>query len=110
MAEMSAISGWSRIDALGMTQSNISAKLLDLEARLGVKLCDRGRAGFRVTEEGAQVYATTRSLLADLGDYQDRLQSIRRGLRGELLIGHMDNYLSHPEARLVPALQEMANV
>lgn len=97
-------------EALGMTQSNISAKLLDLEARLGVKLCDRGRAGFRVTEEGAEVYATTRSLLADLGDYQDRLQSIRRGLRGELLIGHMDNYLSHPEARLVPALQEMAGL
>ncbi|MEH6569101.1 MAG: LysR family transcriptional regulator [Halioglobus sp.] len=97
-------------DSLGMTQSNISAQLLDLETRLGAKLCDRGRAGFRVTEEGAEVYATTRSLLADLADYQDRLQSIGSGLRGELLIGHMDHYLSHPEGKLVDALQHVAGL
>lgn len=97
-------------EALGMTQSNISAQLLDLESRLGMKLCDRGRAGFKVTEEGAEVYATVCALLADLGDYQDRLQSIRHGLRGELLIGHMDHYLSHPEARLVSALRDMASL
>ena len=97
-------------ERLGMTQSNISAQLLDLEARLGMKLCERGRAGFRVTEEGAEVYATTQLLLADLGDYQDRLQSIGRGLRGELLIGHMDHYLSHPEAKLVPALKRMTDL
>lgn len=97
-------------DSLGMTQSNISAQLLDLEARLGVKLCDRGRAGFRVTEEGAEVYATTRSLLADLGDYQDRLQSIGSGLRGELLIGHMDHYLSHPDGKLVAALRQVGQL
>ncbi|MEP4149293.1 MAG: LysR family transcriptional regulator [Halioglobus sp.] len=97
-------------DAVGMTQSNISAQLLDLETRLGVKLCDRGRAGFRVTQEGAEVYATTRSLLADLSDYQDRLQSIGSGLRGELLVGHMDHYLSHPEGKLVVALQHVGQL
>ena len=97
-------------DVLGMTQSNISTQILDLETRLGVVLCERGRAGFRVTPEGEQVYDTTAALLADLGDYQDRLQSIGHGLRGNLLIGHMDSYLSHPENQLVAALNALAQL
>ena len=95
---------------LDMTQSNISGLLLDLEARLGVTLCERGRGGFRVTAEGEEVYATTRALVADLADYTDRLQSIGGGLRGQLLLGHMDNYISHPDSRLVQALGELAQL
>ena len=38
---------------LGMSQSTISGKMSDLETRLGVRLCQRGRSGFRLTERKA---------------------------------------------------------
>ena len=49
-------------------------------------------------------------MASDLADYTDRLQSIGGGLRGELLLGHMDNYISHPDSRLVAALRELAQL
>ena len=35
--------------ALNVGQSTISEQMTQLEARLGVKLCQRGRSGFRLT-------------------------------------------------------------
>ena len=40
---------------LNIGRSTISRHLTDLELRLGVKLCDRGPAGFALTAEGEQV-------------------------------------------------------
>jgi DNA-binding transcriptional LysR family regulator len=94
-------------ERLGMTQSNISTLILELEGRLGVTLCERGRGGFRLTAEGEQVYATTGELQADLSIYRDRLQSIGGGLKGKLSLGHMDSYLGHPENPLVKALSTL---
>jgi LysR family transcriptional regulator, transcriptional activator for bauABCD operon len=34
-------------DVLGMSQSSVSAGLNELEERLGLRLCNRGRSGFR---------------------------------------------------------------
>ena len=59
-------------ETLGMTQSNISVLVADLETRLGVTLCERGRAGFRLTGEGEQAYDCAQQLLADLADYSDQ--------------------------------------
>lgn len=37
---------------LGITRSAISLHMNDLEKRLGMRLCQRGRAGFSLTDEG----------------------------------------------------------
>ena len=37
---------------LNVSQSTISRQVSDLELRLGMKLCHRGRSGFRMTEKG----------------------------------------------------------
>ena len=41
---------------LGIGRSAISQQMSDLEQRLGLRLCQRGRAGFALTEEGREVY------------------------------------------------------
>ena len=38
--------------ALNVGQSTISRQIGDLEERLGMRLCQRGRAGFRLTDKG----------------------------------------------------------
>ena len=44
--------------------STVSRHIKDLETRLGLTLCRRGRAGFALTSEGEQIYAETLRLLA----------------------------------------------
>ncbi len=51
---------------LGLSRSAISLHMGDLEKRLGMRLCQRGRAGFALTDEGREVYRATQTLLAAL--------------------------------------------
>jgi DNA-binding transcriptional LysR family regulator len=41
---------------LNVSQSTISTHMTELEHRLGVRLCQRGRSGFSVTEKGRLIY------------------------------------------------------
>ena len=43
---------------LNVSASTISSQMSTLESRLGMRLCDRGRVGFRVTDKGWRVYAS----------------------------------------------------
>ena len=45
---------------LGITRSTISTYLADLETRMGVRLCERGRGGFELTEDGQRVLSGRR--------------------------------------------------
>ncbi len=49
---------------LNINRSTISRHIKDLETRLGVTLCRRGRAGFALTTEGEQVYASAQKMMA----------------------------------------------
>ena len=51
---------------LNISVSAISIAVADLEKRLGMKLCQRGRAGFALTDEGGEVYQAVLQLLASL--------------------------------------------
>ena len=48
---------------LNIGRSTISAHLSDLEVRLGIKLCKRGRSGFELTETGRVTYQASLELL-----------------------------------------------
>ena len=41
---------------LNISQSTISTHMTSLEQRLGVRLCERGRSGFHLTERGKLIY------------------------------------------------------
>ena len=51
---------------LGIGRSAISQQMSDLEQRLGLRLCQRGRAGFALTEEGREVYQSSLQLFGAL--------------------------------------------
>ena len=87
--------GFSAAQAeLNMSVSAISIAISDLEQRLGIKLCQRGRAGFSLSDEGAEVYQAILQLMASLENFRTEVNSIHDRLRGELNIGITDNLVT----------------
>lgn len=85
---------------LNLSLSTISTHFSDLEARLGVRLCRRGRSGFQFTAEGQSVYEELRRVFDTLDRFQARVRGLRDRLTGTLTIGLVDNTLTDPKARL----------
>ncbi|MBF4489494.1 MULTISPECIES: LysR family transcriptional regulator [unclassified Psychrobacter] len=63
---------------LNVTTSVISGHLTHLEDRLGMTLCHRGRAGFKLTEDGAAVYEACLSFTEAVASFQHQLHYIRQ--------------------------------
>ena len=89
---------------LNVSPSRISTQIADLEARLGMRLCQRGRVGFRLTDKGRAVYEASRRLFAGLEDFRAEVGAMRGRLVGELQIGVVDNTISNPDSRLDDAI------
>lgn len=79
----------------------------DLEQRLGLRLCQRGRAGFSLTEEGREVYHSALQLLSALESFRTEVNGLHQHLRGELNIGLTDNLVTLPHMRITHALAEL---
>ncbi|MGC3871994.1 LysR family transcriptional regulator [Halomonas sp. GXIMD04776] len=92
---------------LGISRSAISLHMSDLEKRLGLRLCQRGRGGFSLTEEGRQVFGAVLTLLASLETFRTEVNGLHQTLRGELNIGITDNLVSKPEMRITHALADL---
>lgn len=92
---------------LGISRSAISLHMGDLEKRLGLKLCRRGRGGFALTEEGREVLEGARRLLAGLEAFRSEVNALHHSLRGELNIGITDTLVSSPEMRITHALADL---
>lgn len=84
-------------DKLGINQPAISSHIANLESRLGVRLCERGRSGFGLTPDGRDVLTETIALLGFVDESSVRLNSI--GKRTSLLcrVGVIDCILTHPD-------------
>ena len=102
--------GFSRAQiALNVSQSTISTQMIDLETRLGMRLCRRGRAGFALTEEGHEIYRLATGLLRDCESFVGQVQNIRGEVSGDLRIATADALLGNPLfpfARIVSELRE----
>ncbi|MDH4555346.1 LysR family transcriptional regulator [Pseudomonas sp. BN417] len=72
---------------LGVGQSTISTQMAKLETRLGFRLCERGKAGFRLTPKGEQVLAATRKLFGAIETFKGEARGMADLLLGELRIG-----------------------
>jgi DNA-binding transcriptional LysR family regulator len=92
---------------LGIGRSAISQQMSDLEQRLGLRLCQRGRAGFALTEEGREVFQSTQQLLAALESFRTEVNGLHQHLRGELNIGLTDNLVTVPHMRITHALARL---
>ncbi len=87
--------------------SSISRDLSALEARLGLRLCRRGRSGFALTAHGDEVYRAATQLLANIHSFELTVQSTRQSLAGTFTLAVIDNVVTNPSAGVIAALAEM---
>jgi len=89
---------------LNIGTSTVSRHIKDLETRLGLTLCRRGRAGFALTVEGQQIYAETLRLLAGADAFRASVDEIHRRMGGQLNIAVFDKTASNPAAHIGAAI------
>lgn len=89
---------------LNISRPAISLAISELESLLNMRLCNRGRAGFALTEQGEEVYDATLQLLGGLENFRARINAINTELKGELNIGITDNMVTVPHMRTTRAL------
>jgi len=89
---------------LNIGRSAISRMMADLEARLDLHLCLRGRSGFQLTEHGRLVYEATEELMVDLEKFRANVNAAHSRLVGELTLALTDNMLSDAKSPVVDSL------
>ena len=72
--------------SLGVTRSTISIHMSNLESRMKLTLCLRGRGGFSLTEDGQAVYRAVINLFDSLDDFSLLVGTLGKELSGELVI------------------------
>lgn len=95
------------VPALGVGRSAISIHMANLEARFDLRLCQRGRSGFALTEEGREVYDASLRLLSSIETFRSEVNGFHRELHGDLNIGITDNLVSLPKMRITEALSAL---
>jgi DNA-binding transcriptional LysR family regulator len=74
-------------EALFVSQPTLTARLQSLESSLGEQLFVRTRRGMRLTEAGETFLPFAEHALAALADGRERLDELRRGVAGRLVLG-----------------------
>lgn len=92
---------------LNISRSAISISMSDLEERVGLRLCQRGRAGFSLTEEGERVYQATLQLMTSLETFRAQVNGIHAELKGELIIGITNNLVTMKHMKVTNALHTL---
>lgn len=95
---------------LNIGRSTVSRHLKDLEARLGLVLCRRGRAGFALTPDGQRVYDGAQRLLDAMDGFRNDVREMHAELVGTLAIGLFDKTITNPESRLSQAIGDFGAV
>ena len=78
-------------EVLGIGRSTISKYIADLEVRFGMRLCERGRAGFNITPDGQVVYQETLKLIDAIDQFRSNVLSAKNQLAGTIKLWLMDN-------------------
>jgi DNA-binding transcriptional LysR family regulator len=110
-AEVVNANGFSAAQAsLGMTQATISAHMRQLEDRLGMRLCERGRGGFFLSEEGRQVHSAMLDLFGSIERFQGAVSDVQGDLRGQLAFGTVDAMISNTRLNLQGSIAEFSRL
>ncbi|MCO7189024.1 LysR family transcriptional regulator [Pseudoalteromonas sp. XMcav2-N-2] len=92
---------------LNIGRSTISSHLSDLEVRLGLKLCKRGRSGFELTEPGRVTYQASLELLQQCEAFASTVASSKNELSGRVTIATIDTMVSDPRCGLARAISAL---
>ncbi|MCU4319735.1 LysR family transcriptional regulator [Acinetobacter bereziniae] len=93
---------------LGISRSAICLHMSDLENRLGIRLCQRGRAGFALTDEGREVLQYIEMLTASIEDFRAKINQMHNQLKGEFNIGIINNLVTMQSAYITKSLAQLA--
>jgi DNA-binding transcriptional LysR family regulator len=107
--EIVRCNGFSSAQAsLGISQASISTQMRHLEERLGVRLCERGRSGFFLTDEGKHVHSAALDLLGSIERFQGAVGDAQGELIGRLTFGTVDAMQTNTELALHRAIGDFA--
>ena len=102
--------GFSAAQAsLNVSQSTISEQMTTLETRLGLKLCERGRGGFRLTEHGTATYEAAQRLQVAVEAFCMDTDTLKKHISGKLYLGIIDNTITDTTTPLPRALQKFVS-
>lgn len=91
---------------LGVGCSTISRQIKDLETRLGLRLCHRGRSGFSLTQSGRTVLGYIDQLLKSVDDFATNIAGMSNRLVGRMEIGLMDCSVADQANPLLRAIKD----
>ncbi|WP_050477869.1 LysR family transcriptional regulator [Herbaspirillum rhizosphaerae] len=89
---------------LHMSKASISRHVREVEERLGVRLCERGPAGFKLTPEGEVALKLASDALRSLERIRSEIDAVHGVLSGSLSIGIVEHTLTHPDCKIPEAL------
>lgn len=95
---------------LGLSQPTISNHITALEERIGVRLCERGRRGFLLTEKGVMVHEVAKQLLQNLSENSDQLTALKGAMVGELKVAVVDTIASDTNLKLPDAIRTFSEI
>ncbi|REG83839.1 LysR family transcriptional regulator [Marinomonas pollencensis] len=95
--------------ALNIGRSTISLHISNLESRLNLVLCKRGRGGFSLTEEGVVIYQMTEKLLDSLDAFRTTVNNLNASLTGKLRIALSDTVSLDPRSQFPELIQRFSN-
>jgi len=91
-------------DELGISPGTISNHIAQLEARFGVRLCERGRKGFSLTSEGLRIHEAAENVLRSIDNFSSIIGSVRGELTGNMHFGTVDAMYTNTGLHLQEAL------
>ncbi|BDR16576.1 LysR family transcriptional regulator [Vibrio sp. STUT-A11] len=95
---------------LNVSRSTISIHISNLESRLNLVLCRRGRSGFALTEEGAVVYEATVKLLGELEDFRNTINHLDIQPSGSLEVLFSDNISLDNRAKMPEVIRNFSSI
>lgn len=92
---------------LNITRSTISIHIANLESRLNLVLCHRGRGGFALTEEGQIIYDQAKNLFAALEEFRATVNNLNSSLSGDLRLLFSDTVSGDARLQLPKLINQL---
>lgn len=92
-------------EQLYISQPAVTKHVRNLELKVGMKLIQRGRGGFALTEAGKILYKHTQKISSRLMEIEDVLGSLQKDHHGLLKIGTTESYSKCLMPRLLSGFQ-----
>ncbi|MDP2507279.1 MULTISPECIES: LysR family transcriptional regulator [unclassified Oceanobacter] len=94
---------------LNISRPTISIHIANLESRLNLILCRRGRGGFALTKEGEVIYQQTQQLLDALEGFRNTINNLSSTPSGKLRVALSDSFANDPRCQFTAIINHYAH-